>query len=140
MIVLLTDGQNNRGEIDPVTAAEVAQTLGVRVYAIGVGAQGEAPFVIDHPFAGRRTQMVPVEIDEEMLQSVADKTGGRYFRATSKDALRTIYDEISELEKTKIDERSYTDYEERYARFLWPGFLLLLLEVLLSNTRLRRFP
>lgn len=140
VVILLTDGQNNRGEIDPVTAAEVAQAIGVRVYAIGVGTHGEAPFVYDHPFAGRQTRMVPVEIDEDMLRSVAEKTGGKYFRATDKEALRDIYEEIGELEKTKIQERTYTDYNERYATFLWPAFFLLLAEVLLRNTRLRRFP
>ncbi|MDX1429243.1 MAG: VWA domain-containing protein [Rhodothermales bacterium] len=140
VVILLTDGQNNRGEVDPVTAAEVAATLGVRVYPIGVGAYGEAPFVIDHPFAGRQRRMMRVEIDEDMLRAVAEKTGGRYFRATDKEALREIYSEIGELEKTKIEERTYSDYEERYASFLWPAFALLLLELLLSNTRLRRLP
>ncbi|GAB5518258.1 MAG: VWA domain-containing protein [Rhodothermales bacterium] len=140
VVILLTDGQNNRGEVDPVTAAEVAEALGVRVYAIGLGARGEAPFVVDHPFAGRQRRMVPVEIDEEMLQSVAEKTGGQYFRATNKDALEAVYEEIGELEKTKIQEQTYVDYEEKYALFLWPAFLLLMLELLLSNTRLRRFP
>ena len=140
VIILLTDGQNNRGEVDPVTASEVAAALGVRVYAIGVGTHGEAPFIIDHPFAGRQRQMVAVEIDEEMLQSVAANTGGKYFRATNKQALRDIYEEIGDLEKTKIETRIYTDYEERYAFFLWPAFGLILLELLLANTRLRRFP
>jgi Ca-activated chloride channel family protein len=140
VIILLTDGQNNRGELSPETAAEVARTIGVRVYAIGVGARGEAPFVIDHPFAGRQRRMVPVEIDEEMLTQVAETTGGRYFRATNNQALRDIYDEIGELEKTKIEERIYTDYAERYPIFLLPGLLLLLLEVILSTTVLRRFP
>jgi len=140
VIILLTDGQNNRGELSPETAAEVAQTMDVRVYAIGVGAVGEAPFVVDHPFAGRQRRMVPVEIDEKMLQAVAETTGGRYFRATNNSALRAIYEEIGELEKTKIEERSYTDYDERYATFLWPAFGLLLLELLLANTRLRRLP
>lgn len=140
VIILLTDGQNNRGEVDPVTASEVAATLGVRVYAIGVGTYGEAPFVIDNPFTGRQRQMVPVEIDEDMLSSVAANTGGQYFRATNKQALRDIYQEIGDLEKTKIETRIYTDYEERYALFLWPAFGLILLEVLLANTRLRRFP
>ena len=83
---------------------------------------------------------LPVEIDEEMLTAVARKTGGRYFRATDREALREIYSEIGELEKTEIEERVYTDYEERYARFLWPAFLLVMLEVLLSTTRLRRIP
>ncbi|MEZ4702853.1 MAG: VWA domain-containing protein [Rhodothermales bacterium] len=140
VVILLTDGQNNRGEIDPVTAAEVAEAVGVRVYTIGVGAHGEAPFIIDHPFAGRQRRMVPVEIDEDMLRNVAEKTGGQYFRATNKEALSTIYEEIGNLEKTKVEERIYTDYTERYATFLWPAFVLLLLEVLLSSTRLRRFP
>ncbi len=140
VIILLTDGQNNRGEVDPVTASEVAATLGVRVYAIGVGTYGEAPFITDHPFAGRQRQMVPVEIDEDMLRSVATNTGGQYFRATNKQTLREIYAEIGELEKTKIETRIYTDYEERYALFLWPAFGLILLELLLANTRLRRFP
>jgi Ca-activated chloride channel family protein len=140
VVILLTDGQNNRGEIDPVTASEVAEALGVRVYAIGVGAYGEAPFVIDHPFAGKQRRMMPVEIDEDMLRSVAEKTGGAYFRATDNEALRQIYEQIGDLEKTKIEERTYMDYEERFALFLWPAFGLILLEILLSNTRLRRLP
>lgn len=140
VLILLTDGQNNRGEIDPVTASEVAETMDVRIYSIGVGAYGEAPFLFDDPFGGQRRRMVPVEIDEEMLTSVAENTGGRYFRATNKEALRDIYEEIGELEKTKIEERVYTDYDERYAYFLLPAFGLLLLELLLSNTRLRRLP
>jgi len=140
VVILLTDGQNNRGEIDPVTAADVAKALGVRVYAIGVGTYGEAPFVIDHPFAGRQRRMMPVEIDEDMLRSVAEKTGGKYYRATNKDALRDIYEEIGELEKTKIEERIYSDYAERYALFLLPAFGFVLLEILLSTTRLRRMP
>jgi Ca-activated chloride channel family protein len=140
VIIVLTDGQNNRGEVDPVTASEVAATLGVRVYAIGVGTYGEAPFIVDHPFAGRQRQMVPVEIDEDMLRTVASNTGGQYFRATNTQALRAIYEEIGELEKTKVETRVYTDYEERYAFFLWPAFGLILLEILLASTRLRRFP
>ncbi|NQV72402.1 VWA domain-containing protein [bacterium] len=140
VVILLTDGQNNRGELSPETAAEVAKTLGVRVYAIGVGQHGEAPFVVDHPFAGRQRRMVPVEIDEEMLQAVADMTGGKYFRATNNRALSDIYDQIGELEKTKIEERVYTDFEELYPMFLFPGLLLLFVEVLLSTTLFRRFP
>ncbi len=140
VIILLTDGQNNRGELSPETAAEVARTFGVRIYAIGVGTYGEAPFVVDHPFAGRQRRMVPVEIDEEMLIAIANTTGGKYFRATNNQALREIYDEIGELEKTKIEERIYTSYEERFAGFLFPGLALLLLDILLSTTLLRRFP
>jgi Ca-activated chloride channel family protein len=140
VLILLTDGQNNRGEIDPVTASEVAETMDVRIYSIGVGTQGEAPFLFNDPFGGQRRRMVPVEIDENMLTSVAENTGGRYFRATNEEALRDIYSEIGELETTEIEERVYVDYEERYAAFLWPAFGLLLLELLLSNTRLRRAP
>ncbi|MDE2834016.1 MAG: VWA domain-containing protein [Bacteroidota bacterium] len=140
VIILLTDGQNNRGEVDPVTASEVASALGVRIYSIGVGTYGEAPFIVDHPFAGPQQQMVPVEIDEDMLRSVSGGTGGQYFRATDKEALRNIYDQIGELEQTRIETRIYTDYDERYRRYLWPTILLVLLEILLSSTLLRRFP
>ena len=140
VIILLTDGQNNRGEIDPATAADVAATLDVRVYAIGVGTRGEAPVMVDHPFGGQQRVMMKVEIDEDMLRTVAQKTGGQYFRATNKEALKTIYEEIGELEKTKIEQRSYTDFGEKYLWFLWPALGLLLLEVLLSTTRLRRIP
>lgn len=140
VIILLTDGQNNRGEIDPVTASDVAATLGVRIYAIGVGTYGEAPFVVDRPFGGRQRQMVPVEIDEDMLRSISGGTGGQYFRATNEEALRDIYKQIGELEKTEIETRIYTDYEERYIRFLLPGLMLILLEILLNTTALRRFP
>lgn len=140
VLILLTDGQNNRGEIDPVTASEVAQALNVRIYSIGVGTHGEAPFPFADPFGGQRRQMIPVEIDEDMLSSVAAKTGGRYFRATNRQTLQSIYEEIGELEKTEIEERFYTDYTERYALFLWPALGLLLLELLLSATRLRRAP
>jgi Ca-activated chloride channel family protein len=140
VVILLTDGQNNRGEIDPITASEVAQAMNVRVYAIGVGSRGTAPFVVNQPFAGQQRQMLPVQIDEDMLRTVAETTGGRYFRATSKRALRDIYDEIGELEKSEIDERIYTDVDERYATFLIPGFGLLLLAFLLQTTALRRFP
>ena len=140
VIILLTDGQNNRGEVDPVTASEVASALGVRIYAIGVGTYGEAPFIVDHPFAGPQQQMVPVEIDEEMLQSVSGGTGGQYFRATDKEALRNIYDQIGELEKTRTETRIYTDYDEQYGRYLWPAIMLVLLEIILSSTLLRRFP
>jgi len=140
VIILLTDGQNNRGEIDPVTASEVAATLGVRIYSIGVGTYGEAPFVVDSPFGGRQRQMVPVEIDEDMLRSIAQQTNGQYFRAVNEQALRDIYAQIGELETTEIETRIYTDYEERYIRYLIPGLILLMLEILLTTTFLRRFP
>lgn len=140
VIILLTDGQNNRGEIDPGTAAEAAAAMKVRVYTIGVGAYGSAPFMADDPFYGQRMMQIPVEIDEEMLEDVAKKSGGKYFRATNSDALREIYHEIGELEKTKIEERIYTDYAELYPFFLWPVFGLIFLEIALVTTRLRRVP
>ncbi|PIQ63423.1 MAG: aerotolerance regulator BatA [Bacteroidetes bacterium CG12_big_fil_rev_8_21_14_0_65_60_17] len=140
VVILLTDGQNNRGEISPETAAEVAQALGVRVYTIGTGAQGEAPFIVDHPFSGRQRRMVPVEIDEEMMTKVAESTGGRYFRATDNEALRRIYEQIGELETTRVQELEFVDVQENYLRFLLPAFLLVLFETLLSTTILRRFP
>ena len=140
VIILLTDGQNNRGEVDPVTASDVAATLGVRIYSIGVGTRGEAPYPVSSPFGGFRRQMIPVEIDEDMLRTVSGNTGGRYFRATNEDALRDIYTQIGELETTEIETLTYTDYEDHYGRYLGPALLLILLEVLLSTTVLRRFP
>lgn len=138
VVVLLTDGRNNRGEMDPATAAEIAESLGVTVYAIGVGTsdESEAP-----------TESLPAErsagaagVDEQMLRTVATTTGGRYFSATSTDALQRIYDEIDTLEQTEIEERVYTDRREVYAWFLGPAALLVLLDVVLSTTLLRRFP
>jgi Ca-activated chloride channel family protein len=140
VVILLTDGQNNRGEIDPVTASEVAQAFAVRVYAIGVGTRGSVPFPLDTPFQGSQQRRVPVQIDEEMLRTVAQNTGGRYFRAQSRRSLREIYDEIGALETSKIDQRVYTDVEERYPVFLWPAFLIVLLDLGLAATVFRRFP
>lgn len=136
--ILLTDGRNNRGEIDPATAAEIASTMGVRVYAIGVGASGD-----DAPSSrGHLEGQQPGEagVDEQMLRTVAETTGGRYFSASSKEALQRIYDEIDEMEATEVDERVYTDREEWYPWVLAPAFVLVLLDVLLSTTLFRRFP
>ena len=138
VVVLLTDGRNNRGEIDPGTAADIATTLGVRVYAIGVGAAEEADR--REPGARQRRRAGRGGVDQEMLQSVASRTGGRYFSASSKEALQRIYDEIGEMETTEVDERVYTDRHEQYAWFLGPAGGLLLLDVLLSLTLFRRFP
>jgi Ca-activated chloride channel family protein len=139
VVVLLTDGRNNRGEIDPATAAEIARSLGVRVYAIGVGAPGEESSSLPR---GHLEERQPGEagVDEQMLRTVASTTGGRYFSASSREALQRIYDEIDELEATEIDERVYTDREEQYAWFLGPAFALVLLDVLLAATVFRRFP
>lgn len=137
VVVLLTDGRNNRGEIDPATAAEIAKTMNVRVYPIGVGAS-DGDDVSRRRLEGQNTESSGV--DERMLRAVAQTTGGRYFSATSKDALKRIYDEIDRMETTEVDERVFTDREEKYPWFLGPAFALVLLEVVLSTTLLRRFP
>lgn len=140
VVVLLTDGRNNRGQIDPSTAASLARTLGIRAYVIGVGTRGEAPYPVDDPLLGRRYVYLRADIDEDSLREVAQTTGGRYFRATDRDSLREIFQEIDELEKTEIRVRHYTQYTELFPWFAWPGFGLFLMELLLVNTRLRRLP
>ena len=135
VVILLTDGQNNRGQVDPQTAAEAAAALGVKVYAIGVGGDGRLPAF--GPFGGLAPR---AEVDETALRGVAEATGGRYFRATDADALREIYGEISALERTEIEETVLLDVEERYPWFLWPALLCLAAAVALSTTRLREVP
>jgi Ca-activated chloride channel family protein len=136
--ILLTDGRNNRGQIDPRTAAEVAQTMGVRVYAIGVGSSGEAPEQTE-PIPGKQPDR-STGVDAEMLRAVSTSTGGQYFSATNRDALETIYAEIDTMETAPVDERIYTDRTERYPWFLGGALGLVLLEVALSTTLFRRFP
>lgn len=126
VLILLTDGMNNAGEIDPVTAAELAQSLGIKVYTIGIGTRGMAPYPIEDPIFGTRYRNVSVDIDEEMLQQIAELTGGRYFRATDTESFRQIYDEINEMEKTEIEEIIYTDVEDIYHQYLLPGILFCL--------------
>lgn len=126
VLILLTDGMNNAGEIDPVTAAELAQSLGIKVYTIGIGTRGMAPYPIEDPIFGTRYRNVSVDIDEEMLQQIAELTGGRYFRATDTESFRDIYDEINEMEKTEIEEIIYTDVEDIYHQYLFPGILFCL--------------
>ncbi|MBN1541954.1 VWA domain-containing protein [candidate division KSB1 bacterium] len=140
VVILLTDGQNNRGEIDPITAARLAQAYGIRVYTIGAGTKGEALYPVDDPVFGRRYVRMAVQIDEDLLQRMAGITGGRYFRATDKTSLEEIYAEISELEKTKIQIKEYTRYEELFLRFAVIGLFFLLLELVLSQTRFRKIP
>lgn len=140
VIVLLTDGLNNRGEVDPITAARAAEAVGVRIYTIGAGSEGEIVRRVDGGLFGPRNVRVRVEIDEETLKDVADLTGGRYFRATSEEKLESIYAEIGEMEKTEIKTREYVNYTELFGALLLPGVFLLGAEALLSNTRLRRIP
>jgi Ca-activated chloride channel family protein len=140
VVVLLTDGRSNRGEIGPVTAARMAEALGVRVYTIGAGSRGTAPVPVDDPLRGRVYANMRVDIDEETLREVASITGGQYFRATDVESLALIYDEIDELERTEIEVENFTQYAERFPIPLGIGFLLLLLELGLSQTVLRRLP
>ena len=138
VVILLTDGQNNRGQVDPQTAAEAAAALDVKVYAIGVGAEGGATRGRG-PFGSALFGRAP-EVDEAALRAVAQTTGGRYFRATDAQALREIYAEISALERTEIEETVLLDVEELYPWFLWPALACLVLSVGLSTTRLREVP
>jgi Ca-activated chloride channel homolog len=139
IIILLTDGVNNAGEVDPISAAEIAKAFGIRIYTIGVGTRGEAPYPVKTPF-GTRYQMVPVEIDETMLQKISGLTDGQYFRATNNRALAEIYEKIDKLEKTKIEITSYKNASEKYHSWLWGGLILLLVELGLSRTILRKLP
>ena len=139
VIILLTDGANNMGEIAPVTAAEIAKAFGVRVYTIGVGTHGEAPYPFRTPM-GIRYQNVPVDIDEPTLKQIASITGGQYFRATDNSSLKSIYEEIDQMEKTKISVQQYSKKQEEYKFWALLVFALLLLELLLRNTLLRNIP
>ncbi len=140
VVILLTDGRNNRGQIDPLTGARLAQALDVKVYTIGVGKEGEAPYPIDDPILGRRYINVSADIDEETLQEIANETGGRYFRATDSRSLKTIFETIDRMERTEIKVRGYTRHAEKFAGFLYPGAMLIAAELLIAGTFLRRIP
>ena len=129
IVVLLTDGVNNAGEIDPLTAAELAKQLGIRVYTVGVGKEGTSFLPVEDPMFGTRLLKVETQIDEKMLDTIARKTGGAYFRAQDARALREIFREIDKLEKTEIQVERFMHYEERYFWFLWPALFLLLVEL-----------
>ncbi len=140
VVILLTDGRNNRGEIDPVTAAQAAQALGVRVYTIGAGARGVARVPVPDRFGGRRYVTTRVDVDEPVLRATAETTGGRYYRATDRASLEAIYEEIDQLETTEILVENFTSYGERFAAPLLAGLILLLAEVVLGRTWLRTLP
>ena len=135
IVVLLTDGENTTGILDPKQAARAAATYGIKVYTIGVGSTGRARF--QTPFG---IEYQDVTLDEDTLKSIAESTGGRYFRATDTEGLERIYALIDELEKTKVEVREYTDYEELYPLLLWPALFLLTLDVVLRTTWLRTLP
>lgn len=139
VIILLTDGVNNTGFIDPMAAADMAREFGIRVYTIGVGTMGTAPYPFQTPF-GVQYQQIPVEIDEPLLQQIASATGGKYFRAVNKDKLEQIYSEIDKLEKSKIEVLSYSRRDEKAFLFIIIALILLAFELLMRNTIFRTIP
>lgn len=140
VVILLTDGQNNRGQLDPITAAKVAKAFGMRIYTVGVGKRGEALYPVDDPVFGKRYVRMPVQIDEKMLKEIAKITRGSYFRATDKASLDKIFREIDALEKTKIEVKQYTRYKELFANYLLLALGLVVGEVVLSHTKFRKIP
>ncbi len=140
VIILLTDGVNNRGDVGPVTAAELAAGFGIRVYTIGVGSQGNAPMPVQDMFGRTIMQNMPVEIDEDVLKVIAETTDGSYFRATDNNKLREIYQEIDQLEKTRLDVKQFSKKKEEYFPFLLAALLILLTEILLRYTLFRTIP
>jgi Ca-activated chloride channel family protein len=145
VMILATDGANNAGEIPPVTAAGAAKELGIRIYTIGIGRKGKVPMPVQvqDPFSGqvfKQVQMIESDLDEQTLVNIADATGGRYFRATDAEKLKAIYDQIDTMEKTVIKTKVFASFDEKFYPWLWAGFLLLLVELVLQNTRFRRIP
>lgn len=143
IMILLTDGENTAGDLEPIAAAELAQTLGIKIYTIGIGTKGQAPVPFVDPFGRRRIQMMPVNIDEETLRKIASVTNGKYFRATDTDSLTAIYEAIDQLEKTKVETENFVDYRElavqswRPAGFYVPPTLLISLSLLLTGVVLQ---
>lgn len=134
VVILLTDGDNNAGSIDPNTAAEMAKLFGIRVYTIGAGTRGTAPYPVQTPFGGIQYQQVPVTINETLLQQIADETGGKYFRAESESKLQQIYDEIDKMERSKIEVNEFKRLHEEFYPFVIWGLILLVLSFILKNT------
>jgi Ca-activated chloride channel family protein len=140
VIILLTDGVNNAGFIEPETASQIAKEYGIKVYTIGIGTNGNAMFPYAYaPNGGFLFKMMPVEIDVNLLQAIARNTGGKYYRANSNDKLESIYNEINKLETTEIQELKFYDYDEKYRLFVWIALVLVLIEIGLRNTVYRSF-
>jgi Ca-activated chloride channel family protein len=139
VIILMTDGENNAGLIDPETGMELAKSFGVRVYTIGAGSVGMVPYPVQTPFGRQYTQMES-KIDVALLQKIANETGGEYFRATGNRSLKQVYDQIDKLEKTRIEVSSFKHYAEKFAPFALTALILLLLEMLLQMTVYKRIP
>ncbi|MDD5439868.1 MAG: VWA domain-containing protein [Candidatus Omnitrophica bacterium] len=140
IIILLTDGVNNAGKISPLTAAEAAKALGVRVYTIGAGTRDLAPYPFKDPFGNTVYRNVKIEIDEDTLRKIAAVTGGIFYRAVDTASLRTIYHDIDRLEKTAVSQKGFLEYKELFPLFLVPALILLLFEIVLSNTVFRKLP
>lgn len=140
IIVLLTDGRNNAGKIDPMTAAKLAVPLGIKVYTIGAGKPGPTLYPVDTGFGTRYVRVTGEEPDEELLKDIANTTGGLYFRARTPDALNRIFKTIDKMEKVEFKTRKYTKYKELFGYFVLLAFAILTLEIILSNTRFRRLP
>ncbi len=140
IIILLSDGESNAGELSPDIAAGIAADKGVKIYTIGVGSKGKAPFKVNNPFFGERYVYQQVNIDEKALTNIADKTGGLYFRAQNTDGLKKIYETIDRLEKTEVKVKAFAEYKEFYLFLLLPAFFLLALAVFFENTRYLRIP
>jgi len=140
VIILITDGENNAGNIDPITAAELAKTFGIKVYTIGVGRGGLVPFPVNDPLFGKRYVQAKVEIDEVTLKRIADITKGLFFRARDPQSLAEIYEKINELEKTEVKVKEYISYAPLFHWFLIPALALLFLEIFLSRTLLLKVP
>jgi len=141
IVILMTDGENNSGKVSPLTAADVAQTLKVKVYTIGIGIRGMAPMPVGTDQFGQVvTRMMAADVDEETLQQIADKTGGKYYRADSADTMRKIYAEIDSLEKTEVEVKKYEHFDELYRPVGLGGLALFLLEIILSQTVWRKLP
>jgi len=140
IIILSTDGANNRGEIDPATAAKAAVALKIKVYTIGVGKDGMIPYPVDHPIFGRMYQQIQSDLDETTLQSIAAETNGKFFRAKDPKALEDIYKQIDKLEKTEIRSQVYTTYSELFQYLVIIAAILLMAEITLANTVFRRIP
>ncbi len=140
VIILMTDGVNNSGFIEPIMASEIAAEYGIKVYTIGIGTNGNAMFPYAYaPNGGFLFKMMPVEIDQELMKKIAKKTGGKYFRAQDNSGLENIYNEINKLEKTKVEELKYVNYDEKFRPLVWLAGLLLLIEIVLRNTIFRSF-
>ncbi|MGR3310225.1 MAG: vWA domain-containing protein [Candidatus Brocadiales bacterium] len=140
VLILLTDGRNNAGEIDPATAAEIAKTFKIKIYTIGAGTRGPVPFPAEDMFGNKILVSRKIDIDDDTLTQIATTTGGQYFRATDTNSLKEIYKQIDALEKTKTEVTKYTEYSELFKYLVIPALGLILFEIILANTRFRKIP